>query len=82
LRFVDKYKVQYIIIQIFCSVSNEGDIHGNGDEVADNEQRIKISNAILPYLEHLHKLLLDPPYVTAAFHIFLYKNIVNFLKYI
>ncbi|XP_011266913.1 serine/threonine-protein phosphatase 6 regulatory subunit 3 isoform X2 [Camponotus floridanus] len=48
------------------NVSNEGDIHGNGDEVADNEQRIKISNAILPYLEHLHKLLLDPPYKPAV----------------
>ncbi|KAL6425582.1 hypothetical protein ACFW04_009614 [Cataglyphis niger] len=48
------------------NVSNEGDIHGNGDEIADNEQRIKISNAILPYLEHLHKLLLDPPYKPAV----------------
>lgn len=48
------------------NVSNEGDIHGNGDDVADNEQRIKISNAILPYLEHLHKLLLDPPYKPAV----------------
>lgn len=54
-------------------MSNEGDIHGNGDDVADNEQRIKISNAILPYLEHLYKLLLDPPYVRAASNIFLYK---------
>ncbi|XP_053971363.1 serine/threonine-protein phosphatase 6 regulatory subunit 3 [Hylaeus anthracinus] len=43
---------------------NEGDIHGNGigEEVTDNEQRMKISNATLPYLERLHKLLLDPPY--------------------
>ncbi|XP_033328291.2 phosphatase 6 regulatory subunit 1-like protein fmt [Megalopta genalis] len=43
---------------------NEGDVHGNGigDEVTDNEQRIKISNATLPYLEQLHKVLLDPPY--------------------
>ncbi|XP_015437682.1 PREDICTED: serine/threonine-protein phosphatase 6 regulatory subunit 3 [Dufourea novaeangliae] len=43
---------------------NEGDVHGNGigDEITDNEQRIKISNAILPYLEQLHKLLLEPPY--------------------
>nr|XP_003708528.1 PREDICTED: serine/threonine-protein phosphatase 6 regulatory subunit 3 isoform X1 [Megachile rotundata]XP_012152984.1 PREDICTED: serine/threonine-protein phosphatase 6 regulatory subunit 3 isoform X1 [Megachile rotundata] len=42
---------------------NEGDIHGNniGDEVTDNEQRLKISSATLPYLEQLHKLLLDPP---------------------
>ncbi|XP_029664004.1 serine/threonine-protein phosphatase 6 regulatory subunit 3 isoform X2 [Formica exsecta] len=48
------------------NVSNEGDIHGNGDDIADNEQRIKISNAILPYLEHLHKLLLDPPYKPAV----------------
>ncbi|CAL1686532.1 unnamed protein product [Lasius platythorax] len=48
------------------NVSNEGDIHGNGDDVADNEQRIKISNAILPYLEHLYKLLLDPPYKPAV----------------
>ncbi|XP_011329157.1 serine/threonine-protein phosphatase 6 regulatory subunit 3 isoform X2 [Ooceraea biroi] len=46
--------------------SNEGDVHGNGEEVADNEQRIKISNAALPYLEHLHKLLLDPPYKPAV----------------
>lgn len=45
---------------------NEGDVHGNGDDVADNEQRIKISNATLPYLEHLHKLLLDPPYKPAV----------------
>ncbi|XP_070152721.1 serine/threonine-protein phosphatase 6 regulatory subunit 3 isoform X2 [Polyergus mexicanus] len=48
------------------NVSNEGDIHGNGDDIADNEQRIKISSAILPYLEHLHKLLLDPPYKPAV----------------
>lgn len=48
------------------NISNEGDIHGNGDDVADNEQRIKISNAILPYLEQLHKLLLDPPYKPAV----------------
>ncbi|XP_043248418.1 serine/threonine-protein phosphatase 6 regulatory subunit 3 [Colletes gigas] len=43
---------------------NEGDVQGNGigDEVTDNEQRIKISNATLRYLEQLHKLLLDPPY--------------------
>ncbi|XP_029047430.1 serine/threonine-protein phosphatase 6 regulatory subunit 3 isoform X2 [Osmia bicornis bicornis] len=42
---------------------NEGDIHGNsyGDEVTD-EQCLRISNATLPYLEQLHKLLLDPPY--------------------
>lgn len=39
---------------------------GNGEDTTDNEQCIKISNAILPYLEHLHKLLLDPPYVRAA----------------
>ncbi|XP_076764338.1 phosphatase 6 regulatory subunit 1-like protein fmt [Xylocopa sonorina] len=44
---------------------NEGSV-GNGieDEVADSEERIKISNATLPYLEQLHKLLLDPPYKT------------------
>nr|XP_031828128.1 serine/threonine-protein phosphatase 6 regulatory subunit 3-like [Nomia melanderi] len=43
---------------------NECDVHGNGtgDEIPDNEQRIKISNATLPYLERLHKVLLDPPY--------------------
>ncbi|CAK9802611.1 Serine/threonine-protein phosphatase 6 regulatory subunit 3 [Anthophora plagiata] len=43
---------------------NEGSINGNGieEEVTDNEERIKISNATLPYLEQLHKLLLDPPY--------------------
>ncbi|XP_076286850.1 phosphatase 6 regulatory subunit 1-like protein fmt [Lasioglossum baleicum] len=43
---------------------NEGDVHGNGigDEATDKEQRVKISNANLPYLEQLHKVLLDPPY--------------------
>ncbi|XP_076169433.1 phosphatase 6 regulatory subunit 1-like protein fmt isoform X2 [Ptiloglossa arizonensis] len=43
---------------------NEGDVHDNGieDEVTDKEQRMKISNATLPYLEQLHKLLLHPPY--------------------
>ncbi|KAG7211282.1 hypothetical protein KM043_010587 [Ampulex compressa] len=43
---------------------NEGDVHGNGitEDVTDNEQRVKISNATLPYLDQLHKLLLDPPY--------------------
>lgn len=43
---------------------NDGSVHGNGteDEVTDSEDRIKISNATLPYLEQLHKLLLDPPY--------------------
>ncbi|KAL0133154.1 hypothetical protein PUN28_000723 [Cardiocondyla obscurior] len=46
--------------------SNEGDVHGNGEDTTDNEQCIKISNAILPYLEHLHKLLLDPPYKPAV----------------
>lgn len=57
-------------------MSNEGDIHGNGDDIADNEQRIKISNAILPYLEHLHKLLLDPPYVRKQFPTFFYIKIL------
>lgn len=49
------------------SAINEGDIHGNsyGDEVTD-EQCLRISNATLPYLEQLHKLLLDPPYVNIA----------------
>ncbi|XP_014486158.1 PREDICTED: serine/threonine-protein phosphatase 6 regulatory subunit 3 isoform X2 [Dinoponera quadriceps] len=45
---------------------NEGDVHANSEDVADNEQRIKISDATLPYLEHLHKLLLDPPYKPAV----------------
>ncbi|XP_043504083.1 serine/threonine-protein phosphatase 6 regulatory subunit 3 isoform X4 [Polistes fuscatus] len=43
---------------------NEVDIHGNGsneDMTDDNEQCINISNATIPYLEQLHKLLLDPP---------------------
>ncbi|KAL6256512.1 hypothetical protein P5V15_012625 [Pogonomyrmex californicus] len=48
------------------NASNEGDVHGNGEDTTDNEQRIKISNATLPYLEHLHKLLLDPPYKPAV----------------
>ncbi|XP_025993083.1 serine/threonine-protein phosphatase 6 regulatory subunit 3 isoform X2 [Solenopsis invicta] len=54
--------------QRVCNTSNEGDgiIHGNSEDTADNEQCIKISNAILPYLEHLHKLLLDPPYKPAV----------------
>lgn len=66
-----KYDIYiYLKSNFFYSISNEGDIHGNGDDVADNEQRIKISNAILPYLEQLHKLLLDPPYVRVAFNIF------------
>ncbi|XP_011697032.1 PREDICTED: serine/threonine-protein phosphatase 6 regulatory subunit 3 isoform X4 [Wasmannia auropunctata] len=43
------------------NTSNDGDVHGNGEDTTDNEQCIKISNATLPYLEHLHKLLLDPP---------------------
>lgn len=43
---------------------NEDSVQGNGieDEITDSEERIKISNATLPYLEQLHKLLLDPPY--------------------
>ncbi|KOC61525.1 Serine/threonine-protein phosphatase 6 regulatory subunit 3 [Habropoda laboriosa] len=43
---------------------NEGSVNGNGteEEVTDNEERIKIANATLPYLEQLNKLLLDPPY--------------------
>ncbi|XP_032690827.1 serine/threonine-protein phosphatase 6 regulatory subunit 3-like isoform X3 [Odontomachus brunneus] len=48
------------------NVLNEGDVHGNSEDVADNEQRIKISDATIPYLEHLHKLLLDPPYKPAV----------------
>ncbi|XP_014598395.1 PREDICTED: serine/threonine-protein phosphatase 6 regulatory subunit 3 isoform X1 [Polistes canadensis] len=43
---------------------NEVDVHGNGsseDMTDDNEQCINISNATIPYLEQLHKLLLDPP---------------------
>ncbi|XP_018400656.1 PREDICTED: serine/threonine-protein phosphatase 6 regulatory subunit 3 isoform X2 [Cyphomyrmex costatus] len=48
------------------NASNEGDVHGNGEDTTDNEQCIKISNAILPYLEHLHKLLLEPPYKPAV----------------
>lgn len=52
------------------SVLNEGDVHGNSEDIADNEQRIKISDATLPYLEHLHKLLLDPPYVRDVSQLF------------
>ncbi|KAH0946482.1 hypothetical protein HN011_011282 [Eciton burchellii] len=48
------------------SPTNEGDVHGNGEDVTDDEQRIKISNAALPYLEYLNKLLLDPPYKPAV----------------
>lgn len=33
------------------------------DEVAEIEKPTTISNATLPYLEQLHKLLIDPPYV-------------------
>ncbi|XP_076248326.1 phosphatase 6 regulatory subunit 1-like protein fmt isoform X2 [Calliopsis andreniformis] len=40
---------------------NEGDDSSIGEEVVDDKQ-LKISNAILPYLEQLHKLLIDPPY--------------------
>lgn len=67
---MSKYGARYIKIDtIFRSVLNEGDVHGNGDDVADNEQRTKISNATVPYLEHFHKLLIDPPYVRVAFRI-------------
>lgn len=47
------------------SALNEADVHGNGtsEDMTDNEQRVKISNATIPYLEQLHKLLLDPPVV-------------------
>jgi len=48
-------------------------VHGNGEDVADDEQRIKISNAALPYLEYLNKLLLDPPYVSTVLDIFIRK---------
>ncbi|XP_033183135.1 phosphatase 6 regulatory subunit 1-like protein fmt [Bombus vancouverensis nearcticus] len=43
---------------------SEDSVQGNGieDDITDSEERIKISNATLPYLEQLHKLLLDPPY--------------------
>ncbi|XP_012286736.1 serine/threonine-protein phosphatase 6 regulatory subunit 3 isoform X2 [Orussus abietinus] len=43
---------------------NEGEMYGNGagEDVIDNEQRIKISIATIPYLERLHQLLLDPPH--------------------
>lgn len=51
------------IIFIFSS-SNEGDDSSICENVTDNEQYVKISNAILPYLEQLHKLLIDPPYVS------------------
>lgn len=46
------------------STVNDADCHenGTGEDVTDNEQRIRISNATIPYLEQLHKLLLDPPY--------------------
>lgn len=41
------------------------DNHGNGREDAnDNEQRVKITIATLPYLEKLHNLLIEPPYVS------------------
>lgn len=44
--------------------TNEGNQNGMEDEgTTDNaEDRIKMSNATLPYLEQLHKLLIDPPY--------------------
>jgi len=79
LQFINK--VRYIITGIFDSASNEGDVHGNGEDVADNEQRSKIANATLSYLEHLHKLLLDPPQVRAALNTFLCRNFF-FLNYI
>ncbi|XP_020290989.1 serine/threonine-protein phosphatase 6 regulatory subunit 3 isoform X1 [Pseudomyrmex gracilis] len=46
--------------------SNEGDVHNNTEDVADNEQCMKITNSTLPYLEQFYKLLLDPPYKPAV----------------
>ncbi|XP_024944223.1 serine/threonine-protein phosphatase 6 regulatory subunit 3 isoform X2 [Cephus cinctus] len=45
------------------NVTNEGDVQGigAGEDFTDNKQRTKISIATLPYLEHFHQLLLDPP---------------------
>ncbi|XP_012257302.2 serine/threonine-protein phosphatase 6 regulatory subunit 3 isoform X2 [Athalia rosae] len=47
---------------------NEMDNHGNGggEDSSDNEQRIKISTATLPYLGKLHNLLLEPPHKPAV----------------
>ncbi|KAG5342120.1 PP6R3 phosphatase, partial [Acromyrmex charruanus] len=61
--------VQVLLVllgQRASNTSNEGDVHGNSEDTTDNEQCIKISNATLPYLEHLHKLLLEPPYKPAV----------------
>ncbi|XP_012222165.1 serine/threonine-protein phosphatase 6 regulatory subunit 3 isoform X2 [Linepithema humile] len=61
--------IQVLLIllgQRASNASNEGDVHGNVEDVADNEQRSKIANATLSYLEHLHKLLLDPPHKPAV----------------
>lgn len=44
------------------NVLNEGDDSSIGEEPTDDEQPLQISYATLPYLEQLHKLLLDPPY--------------------
>lgn len=59
--------IRILLTVLFWNFSgrNEDSVHGNGieDEITDSEERIKISNATLPYLEQLHKLLLDPPYV-------------------
>lgn len=78
LHFINK--VRYVITKTFDSSSNERDVHGNVEDVADNEQRSKIANATLSYLEHLHKLLLDPPHVRTS-NILLYRNCL-FLNYI
>lgn len=69
LNILASYKeVSILVKRNICifSALNEGDVHDNGieDEVTDKEQRMKISNATLPYLEQLHKLLLHPPYVS------------------
>lgn len=47
---------------------NEMDNHGNGggEDSSDNEQRIKITIATLPYLGKLHNLLIEPPYKPAV----------------
>lgn len=44
---------------------------------------MKISTATLPYLEQLHKLLLDPPYVNIIlYYIIFFKQIYfNFILY-
>ena len=42
---------------------------------------MKISTATLPYLEQLHKLLLDPPYVNIKLYFILYKYFLYIIYY-